>query len=525
MSRDSPSLAATVFAPDVMQPFVAVNNSRLNVDPPDPGRHHDPMSLGLASDMDVSSSDSLTPTLDSPATVLHATLPDVCPVVTNATGADPTTSIPPVIATPSMTDEPFGPWMKVERRQRRVIRKDANAKQDDSGFVVAKSRFNPIFEDETIEEPAAHPTLIPDDSRSGSAALGLPLPTAVDPRGKGKVPVTSNPVKHHSPTSVRKLLVVQRPYATSSSKSGPSPSRRNSSLCNTRFTLFPRPPTRLNKSNHSAVVVSESDDPVILTDDSIPAMVRDSSDAPIVPNTLLGAVKPPNLEGGHLQSLSSSNVATVSRNAYSPSALPQDQQYLRDHRPTLLGLVEPRISGARVDLMISALGFPRSYRIEASGFSGSVYMLSLVYASPSMSRRKVGNSYTLRRPKLFPYFSGWCSHPDWQRMVQDNWTTSSSLSCTISSFTSAVDVWNKTVFGYIGTKKRSIMARLRAKQWKIRNHIDSLQLPNGSWCDDEQILGIQAAGFFRTLYSDPEVSSGSYSISGCFPPMPHHHMC
>ncbi|KAK8981728.1 hypothetical protein V6N11_028133 [Hibiscus sabdariffa] len=460
MSRDSPSLAATVFAPDVMQPFVAVNNSRLNVDPPDPGRHHDPMSLGLASDMDVSSSDSLTPTLDSPATVLHATLPvssslapllpptiaplsykdtlmasdsphqagvnvfteneevalvegdvthsmvdglisivfskqvqalavknfdltmvvkllgrhigyntlrsrlldiwkpteafrlmdiendyflvtfksrsdysnaisggpwDVCPVVTNATGADPTTSIPPVIATPSMTDEPFGPWMKVERRQRRVIRKDANAKQDDSGFVVAKSRFNPIFEDETIEEPAAHPTLIPDDSRSGSAALGLPLPTAVDPRGKGKVPVTSNPVKHHSPTSVRKLLVVQRPYATSSSKSGPSPSRRNSSLCNTRFTLFPRPPTRLNKSNHSAVVVSESDDPVILTDDSIPAMVRDSSDAPIVPNTLLGAVKPPNLEGGHLQSLSSSNVATVSRNAYSPSALPQDQ--------------------------------------------------------------------------------------------------------------------------------------------------------------------------------------------------------
>ncbi|KAK8659736.1 hypothetical protein V6N13_029930 [Hibiscus sabdariffa] len=308
MSPDSASLVATVSAPGATQSSVAVNNSRPGADPPDLGRHHDPMSLGLASDMGVSSSDVLTPTLVSPIIVLHATLPvssspshllapaivppsykdtlmasdsshqasgnvftdneevalvdsdvtrsmcgkyghmkDVCPVVTNATGADPATSIPPVAATPSMTDELFGPWMKVERRQRRVIRKDASAKQDDSGFVVAKSRFNPIFEDEATEEPAAHPTLIPGDSHSGPAAPGLSLPTVVDPRSKGKVSVNSNPVKHGSPTYVRKPLVVQQPYATSSSKSGPSPSHRNSSLSNIRFTPFPRPPTWLKK--------------------------------------------------------------------------------------------------------------------------------------------------------------------------------------------------------------------------------------------------------------------------------------
>ncbi|KAK8492814.1 hypothetical protein V6N12_037931 [Hibiscus sabdariffa] len=418
MSPDSASLVATVSAPGATQSSVAVNNSRPGADPPDLGRHHDPMSLGLASDMGVSSSDVLTPTLVSPIIVLHATLPvssspshllapaivppsykdtlmasdsshqasgnvftdneevalvdsdvtrsmvdglisivfservqalavknfdltvvfkllghhigyntlrsrlldiwkptkafrlmdikndyflvtfksrsdysnaisggpwDVCPVVTNATGADPATSIPPVAATPSMTDELFGPWMKVERRQRRVIRKDASAKQDDSGFVVAKSRFNPIFEDEATEEPAAHPTLIPGDSHSGPAAPGLSLPTVVDPRSKGKVSVNSNPVKHGSPTYVRKPLVVQQPYATSSSKSGPSPSHRNSSLSNIRFTPFP------------------------------------------LPNTLLGAIKPPNLEGGQLQSLSSPNVAVVNRNAPSSSALPHDQ--------------------------------------------------------------------------------------------------------------------------------------------------------------------------------------------------------
>ncbi|KAK8487507.1 hypothetical protein V6N13_052080 [Hibiscus sabdariffa] len=74
MSRDSPSLTATVSAPGATQPSVAANNSRPDADPPDPGRHHDPMSLGLASDMDVSPSDVLTPTLVSPVTVMHATL-------------------------------------------------------------------------------------------------------------------------------------------------------------------------------------------------------------------------------------------------------------------------------------------------------------------------------------------------------------------------------------------------------------------------------------------------------------------
>ncbi|KAK8494734.1 hypothetical protein V6N12_076186 [Hibiscus sabdariffa] len=538
MSRDSPSLAATVSGPGATQPSVAVNNSRLDADPPDPGHLRD---LGLVSDMDVSTSDVPAPTLVSPVTVSHATLHvssssapllastivppsykdtlmasdsshqiggnaftdneeialvdgdvtrsmvdgfifivfservqalavknfdltvvvkllgrrigyntlhsrlldmwkptkafrlmdiendyflvtfksrsdysnaisggpwDMCPVVTNVTGVDPAIPLPLTVATPPMTDEPFGPWMKVERRPPRVIHKDVSAKQYDSDFVVAKSRFNPIFEDEATEELAAPPTLALGNSLSGSVAPGPALQSAVDPRAKGKGLVNSNPVKHRPPTSVRKPLVVQRPYATSSSTSGPLPSRRNSSLSTTRFTPFPRPTTRLKKSNHSAVVVSESDDPVILADDSIPVVVRDSFAAPIVPNTLLGAVKPPNLEGGQLQPLPSPSAAVVIRNAPSSSALPQK------------------------------------------------------------------------------------SRTDW-----------------ISR----------------GDRNTSYFHR-KAKQQKIRNHIDSLQLPDGSWCDDEQVLHTQAAGFFRTLYSDPEASSGSYPISGCFPSMPLHHM-
>ncbi|KAL4385985.1 hypothetical protein GQ457_09G013820 [Hibiscus cannabinus] len=321
---------------------------------------------------------------------------DVCPVVNNANAVDTTIFVPPVIDTPSMTNESFGSWMK--------------------------SRFNPIFEDETAEEMADCPTTIAVESHSEPAAPGLPLPAATDTRGKGKVPVSSNPVKHRSPTSVRKPLVVQRPYDASSFKSGPSPSRRNSSLSNTRFTSFPRPPTRLNKSNHSAVVVSESDDPVILTDSSTPMRVRDSSVAPLVPNTLLGAVKPPNLVEGHVQSLVQPVIVAESQNA--PSLRP----------------LERRNSNFHINL-------EHELQLELENL--------------------------LDQEELI-----------WRQKSRIDWISQ-------------------------GDRNTSYLHR-KAKQRKIRNCIVSLQLPDGSWCDDEQILRTQAASFFRSLFSDPEVSSGSY---------------
>ncbi|KAK8522968.1 hypothetical protein V6N12_073680 [Hibiscus sabdariffa] len=227
---------------------------------------------------------------------------DVCPVVTNATGADSESPAIPVAVSPATTDEPFGPWMK--------------------------SRFNPIFEDEAAEELVIPPIPTHGNSLPDPIASGLASKSPVASRAKGKGPVDSNPVKHRSPTSVRKPLIVHRPYATSPSSpssSGPTPSRRNSSLSNTRFTPFPRPSTRFNKGNHSAVVVAESDAPVILVEDVVFVMVSKSPAAPVVPNTLLGAVKPPNLEGSQLKSLPPLSSVVAIRNAPPLSALPQDQ--------------------------------------------------------------------------------------------------------------------------------------------------------------------------------------------------------
>ncbi|KAK8639521.1 hypothetical protein V6N13_137896 [Hibiscus sabdariffa] len=50
------------------------------------------------------------------------------------------------------------------------------------------------------------------------------------------------------------------------------------------------------------------------------------------------------------------------------------KQFLRDNRPDLVVFVEPRISGLRVDSVISALGFPHSHRVEAIGFSGGIWV-------------------------------------------------------------------------------------------------------------------------------------------------------
>ncbi|GMI75256.1 hypothetical protein like AT1G43760 [Hibiscus trionum] len=172
---------------------------------------------------------------------------------------------------------------------------------------------------------------------------------------------------------------------------------------------------------------------------------------------------------------------------------------------------------------------------------------------------QVGCQNSPNVPRQFRYFSGWLSHEDFPRMVRDNWQPSQNMSDTITSFVHAADVWNSTVFGYIGTKKRMLMARLRGIQralnsrpsrflinleakllinlenlldqeellWKQkacaawislgdrntsyfhrraiykkqRSRISSLKLHDSSWCDDPSILKEEVVRFFESLFS------------------------
>ncbi|KAK8684010.1 hypothetical protein V6N13_040047 [Hibiscus sabdariffa] len=64
----------------------------------------------------------------------------------------------------------------------------------------------------------------------------------------------------------------------------------------------------------------------------------------------------------------------------------------------------------------------------------------------------VGDVIRFNWPKQFRYFSGWLSHDDFSRMVQDNWIPSANIVDTIKDFTKAAMVWNETVFGYIDNR-------------------------------------------------------------------------
>ncbi|GMJ01786.1 hypothetical protein HRI_003847800 [Hibiscus trionum] len=45
------------------------------------------------------------------------------------------------------------------------------------------------------------------------------------------------------------------------------------------------------------------------------------------------------------------------------------------HKPDIFAVIEPRISGAKADSFIRRSGFQASYRVEASGFSGGIWVL------------------------------------------------------------------------------------------------------------------------------------------------------
>ncbi|KAK8716310.1 hypothetical protein V6N13_043625 [Hibiscus sabdariffa] len=585
---------------------------------------------------------------------------------------------------PPPSTEAFGPWMLVERRQRRNIHKAANHTSPPASSprsaVVQGSRFNPIFE----ENLGTAPTSADANSRAATAVTTIGADVPFDPM------VT--PVATSSPLVVRNVVV-----APPSSK----------------------PPIPQSRGKESAKLLKSSAKPGDQAKHlALPLRKSVSVQRPSIASTS----KSTTLTSRRNSTLSSARFAPSLGRHPNPKGDRLLDDVLRDKnsRPFLLGIVEPRISGARADSIIAAFGFHSSHRIEAVGFSGGLWLcwheslrvevlvhnfqfmhcrvtclntgssslVTLVYASPSVSKRKIlwphlrsfassirepwllmgdfnatldaserkGGADAVRpsrdfqsflfdcglrdmgyqgpdftwsrgatlarldrmlcnnywdesfpeaavshlfrmrsdhRPLLltvgpshgpysvrqFRYFSGWHSHADFHRMVQDNWKSMSSLFESIKAFTTAAEVWNTSVFGYIGAKKRSIIARLRgaqralahrhssflvhlehdlqleleslhdqeellwrqksrsdwvlqgdhntayfhrtAKQRKVRNRITSLQLPDGSWCDDENILRSEAANFFRDLFLDHgHASSTPFPFSRCFPVMP-----
>ncbi|KAE8691775.1 hypothetical protein F3Y22_tig00110879pilonHSYRG00019 [Hibiscus syriacus] len=294
----------------------------------------------------------------------------------------------------------------------------------------------------------------------------------------------------------------------------------------------------LGRSKHLTIVLSENTNPNT-ADDIISHATQGNSHHKLIPR------KPPNknhaqvsdephlstdgklTDPAQCMNVMQNNCIESQPGCGHPRFLTVFQQYLRDFKPYLVAILEPRISGGRAEVFIAATGFPRSHRIEAIDFNATLttsdrknlttttqpcrYFQDFVYDFGSRDMGFQGPEFTWNRglsyarldralcnrkwdesypetavhhlhrmrsdhrplllcvdspmanihPSQFRCFSGWLQHDDFSRMVEDNWVNSETLSGTISHLTEAADTWNKTVFGYIGTKKKIIMVRLR----------------------------------------------------------------
>ena len=64
----------------------------------------------------------------------------------------------------------------------------------------------------------------------------------------------------------------------------------------------------------------------------------------------------------------------------------------------------------------------------------------------------------------------WLSHPFFLGLVSDAWSSPSSLSNAITTFTTKARIWNKDHFGNIFYRKRRICARLKGIQTTLGNN-------------------------------------------------------
>ncbi|KAK8484622.1 hypothetical protein V6N11_068254 [Hibiscus sabdariffa] len=174
--------------------------------------------------------------------------------------------------------EPFGPWMVVERKQRRGPRKHMDAKVTPPKPTVVASRFSSLSEVVALDIPAQAGVF----TRShDSHAIS---------KDKMVISIVGKPSKLKSATVVRKPLSVQ----------GPSRLRFHS----TATSLMSRPASTrkaLDRVNHLVVSMSENTDPNFLvppifrgqtTCDAIPPDKRDSGGTSVHPLPACDVINP-----------------------------------------------------------------------------------------------------------------------------------------------------------------------------------------------------------------------------------------
>ncbi|KAA3489594.1 reverse transcriptase [Gossypium australe] len=196
----------------------------------------------------------------------------------------------------------------------------------------------------------------------------------------------------------------------------------------------------------------------------------------------------------------------------------------------------------------------------------SDYPHSLVYHLPRIKSDHrpilLKTNLEIRAPKgrPFRFLAGWTKHANFKDLVSSKWSFSGNMAESLSVFTSHVKTWNRSVYGFLGTRKKKLLKSLGSIQkaldqsfsrslatlemdvqdelesmfnheellWKQKarcdwlnfgdrntkffhsrtiqrrkfNRILALKDNNGDWCYDQSTLSDEAVKFFENMYGE-----------------------
>ncbi|KAL4353703.1 hypothetical protein GQ457_06G025370 [Hibiscus cannabinus] len=193
---------------------------------------------------------------------------DLCPL---AKGSESETAVqPPPSARPkTIPSDPFGPWMLVERRQRRQPWKETLPETPVVAPSPQGSRFNPIFMDDPAADDFGHPPASSATLQHVQTTTPNHIPSDIEramPPHDATTVLKENAANHKSkgkrPQSVRKPpAVVLAPKNPNILPRKPSPSLPSSSRLPKGRTVS----AVLNPAKHGAVVISLESVPIFLS--------------------------------------------------------------------------------------------------------------------------------------------------------------------------------------------------------------------------------------------------------------------
>ncbi|KAA3460126.1 reverse transcriptase [Gossypium australe] len=196
----------------------------------------------------------------------------------------------------------------------------------------------------------------------------------------------------------------------------------------------------------------------------------------------------------------------------------------------------------------------------------SAFPHSLVYHLPRIKSDhrpillKTNPELSAPRGRPFRFLAGWTKHANFKDLVSNRWRYSGNMAETLSNFTSYAKEWNRSTYGYIGTRKKQLLKSLgtiqkaldqsnsrrlanlemevrdelesvlnheellwrqkarcdwlqfgdrntkffhnRTMQRRKFNRIMAIRISDGEWCSEQETLREEAVKFFEDLYGE-----------------------